>query len=214
MANLRREKNLNHRASLEDIPRVRPSNQDRSLAKRRELMAAATRLLRTENFEQVTIGRIAAEAGCSVGAFYDRFADKDSLLTALQEDIFWRQIDQARQELSAELWQSEPDDAAIRAAILFVIRTFTGEAEGVLRAALIQSASKPVLWDPAKRSGPELGRIVIELIATRLKRDDAESAVLIGLQLLYGVLVNMILHDPGPLKLNSPKAQTLLVEAI
>lgn len=199
---------------LELLSGVRPIKQERSLAKRQDLMAAGLQLLQSESFDQMTIGRIAGAAGCSVGTFYERFMDKDSFLIALQEDYFWDQIEQARSTLDPERWAEKPNDEVVCSALEHVVESFCGDAEGLLRASLIQSANKPHIWEPAKRSGAELVKIVVRLLEPRLNRNDAEAVIRIALQLLYGTLVNMILHDPGPLRLNSKLSRRRLVEHI
>src|SRR5216684_6970119 len=76
---------------LSHLAGVRQAKQGRSRAKHDSLLAAGLRLLETESFHGMTVGRIASEAGCSVGTFYARFADKDAFLTAVQEYLYWRQ---------------------------------------------------------------------------------------------------------------------------
>ncbi len=45
-------------------------------------------LLEEKLFEEISIAEIVEQAGCSVGAFYGRFKDKNSLLMALDERHF------------------------------------------------------------------------------------------------------------------------------
>jgi AcrR family transcriptional regulator len=191
---------------LRQLAGVHHAKQGRSRAKHDSLLAAGLRLLETESFRAMTIGRIASEAGCSVGTFYARFADKDAFLTAVQEYLYWRQLETARRQFSPASRRDQPTDALIQDAVAFVISTFSGEAEGVLRAALIESADKPFIWEPARRTGRQLVEIIAQVLQPRVT-----ASVAAAIQVLYGTLINMILHDPGPMKMNDAKSRRTLV---
>jgi AcrR family transcriptional regulator len=191
---------------LSQLTGVHQAKQDRSRAKHDSLLAAGLRLLQTQSFRAMTIGRIVSEAGCSVGTFYARFADKDAFLIAVQEYLYWRQLETARRKFSPALCGGRATDTLVEDAVVFVISTFSGEAEGVLRAALIESAHKPFIWEPARRTGRELVKIIAEVLQPRIT-----SSVPAAIQVLYGTLINMILHDPGPLKMNDASSRRALV---
>jgi AcrR family transcriptional regulator len=191
---------------LSQLAGVHQAKQGRSRAKHDALLAAGLRLLETESFRAMTIGRIASEAGCSVGTFYARFADKDAFLTAVQEYLYWRQLETARRQFSPASRRDQPTDALVEDAVVFVISTFSGEAEGVLRAALIESADKPFIWEPARRTGRELVKIIAEVLQPRVT-----TSVAAAIQVLYGTLINMILHDPGPMTMHDARSRETLM---
>ena len=66
---------------------VLPAKQARSRIKRDRLLAAGRELLNRGAFEATSIGDIAKEAGCSVGAFYQRFPDKEAFFSAVVETV-------------------------------------------------------------------------------------------------------------------------------
>jgi AcrR family transcriptional regulator len=49
------------------------------------MLDAAEEMLLSASFDQITVAEIAARAGVTIGAFYARFADKESLLCHLEE---------------------------------------------------------------------------------------------------------------------------------
>ncbi|GAB5380814.1 MAG: hypothetical protein Alis3KO_22010 [Aliiglaciecola sp.] len=59
------------------------AKQSRSRATQNKLLSALHRCLQRKVFEQISIKEIADEAGVSVGTFYRRFKDKESLLPIL-----------------------------------------------------------------------------------------------------------------------------------
>ena len=62
---------------------IRPAKQARSRLTRDRLLAAGRKLLNQGAFEATSIGAIADVADCSVGAFYQRFADKEAFFAAV-----------------------------------------------------------------------------------------------------------------------------------
>lgn len=64
-----------------------PVQQERSLATRERIVAAAEWAFAEKGYEGARISDIAKRAGCSVGAVYFRFADKDALFFAIVESF-------------------------------------------------------------------------------------------------------------------------------
>src|SRR5262245_324974 len=62
---------------------VLPTKQIRSKATQDRLIAAGYRLLTTRDLDDLSVAEIAMAAGCSVGAFYLRFENKDAFFRAL-----------------------------------------------------------------------------------------------------------------------------------
>lgn len=61
--------------------------QKRSLESQQRLLAALDECLQTKFFEHISIKELAEKAGLSVGTFYRRFKDKESLLPLLYEEF-------------------------------------------------------------------------------------------------------------------------------
>src|SRR5215210_5711507 len=64
---------------------VMPTQQARSKATFQALIDAGMRVIESKQFRDINIAEIAQAAEVSVGAFYDRFRNKDVFLAALQE---------------------------------------------------------------------------------------------------------------------------------
>src|ERR1700741_1084014 len=68
----------------DDAPEgVLPVKQRRGERTRDSLLAAGQRLIPMRDFDPVSVADIAGAAGCSVGAFYQRFRGKDAFFGAL-----------------------------------------------------------------------------------------------------------------------------------
>ena len=55
--------------------------KNRSTATRRDILEAASKLIRELGFEKMTIRDVCAEAGVTTGAFYHHFSSKDELIS-------------------------------------------------------------------------------------------------------------------------------------
>ena len=66
-------------------PPIRAPQQKRSAATLQRILDAVTGLVEAGAYEQATVQEITTRAGCSVGAFYGRFEDKDAALYALYD---------------------------------------------------------------------------------------------------------------------------------
>ena len=110
--------------------------QERSLQTMNQILDATSQLLEEKLFEEISISEIVDRAGCSVGAFYGRFKDKDSLLKALDERHF-EAFDAGSQKLIADLQsQSETLPVIIRKMVQFLVDVYGGHP-GLLRALVL-----------------------------------------------------------------------------
>ncbi len=81
---------------MSDPLEITPPQQNRSQQTMNKIMDAAAALLETKSFDELTINEIVAEAGCSVGAFYGRFKDKETLLHALDDRYVERYLEMGK----------------------------------------------------------------------------------------------------------------------
>jgi AcrR family transcriptional regulator len=71
-----------------------------------ELYDAAQLRLATKDYEQISIAEISRGAGCSVGAFYGRFRDKDTFLQLVIAQTFLTLTEEAKRDLDPEQWRN------------------------------------------------------------------------------------------------------------
>jgi len=103
---------------------IRPAKQARSRLTRDRLLAAGRKLLNQGAFEATSIGDIADVADCSVGAFYQRFADKEAFFAAVVETVLADIAADARQFATAELLSKAAVELVLAECITFWILTF------------------------------------------------------------------------------------------
>src|SRR5438477_12487868 len=103
---------------------IRPAKQARSRLTRDRLLAAGRKLLNQGAFEATSSGDSAAVADCSVGAFYQRFADKEAFFAAVVETVLADIAADARQFATAELLSEAAVELVLAGCITFWILTF------------------------------------------------------------------------------------------
>ena len=100
--------------------------QARSARTLEKMLAACERLLANRTFDQITMQELAQEAGISVGNLYNRFADKDALITYITE----RQQQGFEERFFAALAQA-PDALGLKERVHLLAATFQREIAGL-----------------------------------------------------------------------------------
>ena len=99
---------------------MKPAQQERSRETHARIVAAAERLLsRGRAWAELTVAELVAEADASVGAFYNRFRDKDALLHVLQLELYTQ---------GAATAQKAHDLAGSAVPVEVMVRAFVGVA--------------------------------------------------------------------------------------
>jgi AcrR family transcriptional regulator len=170
--------------------------QKRSRARRAAMMVRGLELLKERDLEAISIIEITGGLGYSSGSFYSAFTDKEAFFVAVQhaaneQMIAWIEDEIETPELAAKL-PAERLSLCIN-LVLRYFRTY----RGVIRSALRYEQKMPAAWAPNRVSAQ---RIADGLIAG-LAEDDA-ARVRVAIQMAFGAMVNALLHDPGPLRLD------------
>jgi AcrR family transcriptional regulator len=121
---------------------MRPPRQARSRATLDRLLAAAVELLAERRFEQASVAEIVARAGSSVGAFYTRFPDKDSLLDYLDERLFEGARAQWNAFLDPARWRGVSAAEIVSRLVRQLIRK-RRQHTGMLRALALYARDRP-----------------------------------------------------------------------
>lgn len=198
--------------TLEQMPGVTPARQGRSKATFHALIKAGRKALDAKSFDEMTIEDIARAADASVGAFYGRFADKETFFSAIQEIT----VADIEAQLTTQL--ARPDlaavsDAEFLAAIArFSVGVFRAH-RGLYIASFKHSSARPGAWSPIRRLGYNVSGQFARELGPRLRKlgkPMSERDIRIGLQFMSGLLVNAVLNDPGPLSLDDEKMGTYI----
>lgn len=185
-------------------PRALPAKQARSEQTRNRLLQTGVALLTDGGFDAVSIAQIAAAANCSVGAFYQRFQNKQAYFEFLLDSL----IERVRLETAHRLTEHSvaPLDLAQTVALCVRQQIHIVHAHaGLLRAALVYSINDHGDWQPIRDIGIWLKdhylSLILPKVAPELQRTDEQlSAQLgVGLRVISGFLIEMITNkDTGP----------------
>src|SRR4051812_31267096 len=119
---------------------VLPVKQERGSRTRDRLLAAGHRLIATRDFDSMSVAEIATAARCSVGAFYQRFRDKDAFFGALVAHY----VSEAR-TTTLSLYSDHGGDDLIGELVLATAARFRNHP-GLLRAAIRRRMEDPTVW--------------------------------------------------------------------
>jgi AcrR family transcriptional regulator len=165
------------------------------------LHQAGVRLLATHDHEQVSVAQLAREAGISVGAFYQRFPNKDAFLGRLLVE----RMDSARRALDRDLDPARPRHrsarAVTRAIVTAIMHSLHGPGAGVARAALQRGYSDRQKLAPLVSYRTAVADRAVALLAPRVKgvrRPD--PAVRATVQIALATSLDALLHDADILR--------------
>ncbi len=190
---------------------VRPALQKRSRETRDRLFGAGRQLLEQMDLDAVSIAELAKTAGSSVGAFYLRFENKDAFFHAMIADML------ANEQAALDaIYRGPSDGAIIEAFVRKTIQSFRRNA-GLLRSALRKGMEDPSVWEPIRQYGQAESDILVKKLRAAIGRrlsNDEELRIRFAAQVLYGTLINALLHRPAPLLLESDRLEAELIRVV
>jgi len=182
-----------------------PATQERSRATREKLLDAAEAVFAAKGYNGAKISDIAEEAGCSVGAVYFRFKDKDALFFAIAETF----IEDARSNLGNLLTLSEDREAIVRH---FVTATASNvrKHRGLFRAIVERGFDHPLAMKTIFGFRDELAAALGKALHGR---SEPGIQIRVMTQMVYGFLIAGILNKDAPTQISDAKAIGGLADA-
>jgi AcrR family transcriptional regulator len=184
-----------------------PAKQQRSRETRDRLLAAGRTLIESGGFEGTAVADIARVAGCSVGAFYFRFRDKDAFVVCVVEAAMAEVVAALRAQVAAGGLLGATRDETVAACVAHYA-DFARAHAGLLRALHRRTGQDRSAWQPARTVATELITTYVARIAQAAGRPGDRAllrSATVGFQIVSGALVNAMLNDPPLLGLDSPE---------
>jgi len=188
-----------------------PVQQERSLITRERIVAAAEKVFADKGYEGARISDIAKRAGCSVGAVYFRFADKDALFFAIAES-FRAGVRERLPALTQRPFAS-PDEVVEQ--YVTVVAAQLRERRGLFRAIVERGFDHTLAMDIVFSIRGEL-QAFLETALAKFggKYDDLPFTVRMISQLVYGFLLTGVLNDRAPTRLDDARTVRELAAAL
>jgi len=185
----------------EDFSQLAPQ-QARSQKTMQNIMASTIELLNQKAFTEISIQEIVERVGCSVGAFYGRFKDKDSLLHALDDQLTQMVLNLIHEltENSEAAYTTLPD---FTTAITQMLYNLYVEQQGMMRTLIItgRTHTDPRFREREDRINAALHPVFLKFLSFRecIKHPNPELAIRFGLQKTHFALREMVLwaHPQG-----------------
>ena len=195
---------------------VLPALQERSRASRAALITTGIRLLEKRDYKSFSIAELTAANGLSIGAFYARFAGKEAYFSEMQRQVFEEVQARARALLAPERWASQPAQGLVEAFVGFFV-DLVRKHRGFLAAALRHEASNPSAWVPSRNAGAAMAALFAQVLRPKLEgmpRRERDARIGFAVQILYGTIINTVLHEPGPVRLHDKRLAPELAKAM
>ena len=200
-------------ASVEDPSRWSlPAHQTRSRETRDRLLAAAEKVFDDKGYAGSRIIDIAKAAGCSVGAVYVRFIDKEALFNGIVEEFTSNGA--ARLAEAASVATGDPAEL-IRTFIRGTTMQFT-HRRGMFRAIIERGFEDPTALAPIMTMRTRLEAVLENALSATIskKHRDPRLAVRVATQMIFGFLLNSTINPFAPTKSDGPRANAELERAV
>ncbi len=153
-------------APIPELVWVRPPQQARSQLTLSRILDAAESILTDKSWEDASVAEIARRAGSSVGAFYARFPDKDTLLAALHQRFIEEAWATAHAALDEGRWTGASICEVVRELVAFQVRE-NDRRRGQLRAFAARAIHDPRFHARAEQLGKMIEERFTKLVVAR-----------------------------------------------
>jgi AcrR family transcriptional regulator len=176
---------------------VRPPKQRRSRESYERVLDAAHALLEENGFEGLTVQEVAARSGVSVGAIYERFGNKETLLQAVHARLM---------ESMSAVGDGAGDPAAMAdgaaaaiAAVVTGMARIMNDNRKALRAFMHLGAVDEVISARGSEASIALGKTFKRALmphASEFRHPDPNVAVDVAFRMAYSTLARQVMYGP------------------
>ncbi len=178
---------------------IKPTTQARSKQMCEKILAAAYEVFSEHGYQETKVSDITKRAGCSVGIFYKRFPDKESLFYALQ----YRHYERAHRQLDRLKDVQESKMTTERVILGFVQSTveFMVANAGFNRAQVELSLKDDRVLEERRDNDRYAADRLMDFLVSRgelrdtpVTRDHIQFAV----RAVLAAITHLVLFGPGP----------------
>jgi AcrR family transcriptional regulator len=188
--------------------------RNRRDGKHHAITDAGIRLLARKDFEAFSMAQLAREAGCSVGALYARFRDKNSYLYHAVAAGFRSMSDAARSELEGSRWRQLSAASRVKLIVEHTVSKMANpRAAGIIRATVKLATINPHAMDLFEDYRKVVSDQAVNLLAGKVP--GSAGAVRIAMQIVLATVTDAILQRrPGPMSAGSARMTSALTNVV
>jgi AcrR family transcriptional regulator len=179
---------------------VRPPVQARSQASLTRILDAAEQVIGERGFDAATVADIVRQAKSSVGVFYDRFRDKETLLACLHERFCQESHATADDALSTERWGQASIEQIVAKLVGFLVEIYRKNL-GLMRAFLVRSGTDRAFAERGMQLHLYIASKLAAVLLTHrgeIPHARPEFAIEFGLRMIGSTLDSLVLFDDAP----------------
>jgi AcrR family transcriptional regulator len=193
--------------AVRDLPGILPTQQRRSQETTVALLEAAAAMLRERSLDELSIEDLCNRVGVTIGAFYGRFESKDAFFNALMSLAATKALAAVRAAVADEDDLGTGLEQACRRVVEVAVDVVRRNV-GVVRAASQYESGYPERWGTIRTTGSAMVDLATPLLLARMGRGRIESktrSIGFAFQMMFGTLVNAVLHKPKLVSLDAPE---------
>jgi AcrR family transcriptional regulator len=184
--------------AVRDLPGILPTQQRRSQETTVALLEAAAVMLRERSLDELSIEDLCKRVGVTIGAFYGRFESKDAFFSALMSLAASKALAAVRAAVADEDNLGSGLEHACRRVVEVAVDVVRRN-NGVVRAASQYESIYPERWGTIGATGSAMVDLATPLLLARMGRGRTTAKVRsigFAFQMMFGTLVNAVLHKP------------------
>jgi AcrR family transcriptional regulator len=193
--------------AVRDLPGILPTQQRRSQETTIALLEAAATMLRERSLDELSIEDLCKRVGATIGAFYGRFESKDAFFSALMSLAASRALAAVRAAVADEDNLGTGLELACRRVVEVAVDVVRHNV-GVVRAAAQYESIHPERWGTIRTTGRAMVDLATPLLLARMGRGRIAAktrSIGFAFQMIFGTLINAVLHKPKLVSLDEPE---------
>jgi len=201
---------------VRDLPGILPTQQRRSQETTVALLEAAAVMLRERSLDELSIEDLCKRVGVTIGAFYGRFENRDAFFSALMSLAATKALAAVRAAVADEDNPGTGLEEACRRIVEVAVNVVRRNV-GVVRAASQYESIYPERWGTIRTTGSAMVDLAKPLLLARMGRGRVaakERSIGFAFQMMFGTLINAVLHKPKLVSLDEPEMIDRLVLAM
>jgi AcrR family transcriptional regulator len=176
---------------------ARAPRQARSRATQARILDAAEAIVAGCGFEAAGVSLVVRRAGCSVGAFYSRFRDKQDLLVALYDRFAAEASARIDASLDPRRWSGEPLHRCLNGLVRTLVELHR-QRRGLARAFVVEGQRDPAFQARRDRLFQDAGGRLAGFVRGRageLGHHHPDRAIAFGLAVVWSTVESAVLFD-------------------